>query len=159
MKEKIILLVEDNLSDIDLARRALQKAHITNELVVAESGEEALDYLFGKGAYKGRDARQMPALVLLDLKLPGVDGVEVIRRVRKHAVTMRQPVVVMSSSREERDIIQCYDSGANSYIRKPVDFLQFVDAIQQLGTYWLALNEMPPAGGIAQDDPAKFAPH
>lgn len=152
MSEKAILLIEDNQSDIDLTKRAFLKAHIMNELVVAENGEEALDYLFGQGAYAGRDPRLMPALVLVDLKLPGVDGIEVIRQVREHPVTRWQPLVVLSSSGEEADIAECYDSGANSYIRKPVDFLRFVDAIQQVGQYWLTWNEMPPAGGALGDD-------
>lgn len=152
MREKAILLVEDNPSDIDLARRAFEQAHIANELIVAETGEEALDYLLGQGIYQGRDSRQMPALVLLDLKLPGVDGLEVIRRVRRDPLIHCQPVVVLSSSREECDIARCYQSGVNSYIRKPVDFRQFVDAIEQIGSYWLTWNETPPAGNEYCDD-------
>lgn len=145
MREKTVLLVEDNPSDVDLTRRAFAKALSTYELVVVENGEEALDYLFGHGAYKDRDRRAMPALVLVDLKLPGIDGIEVIRRVRANPVTHRQPMVVLSSSREERDVAQSYDQGANSYIRKPVDFLRFVDAIQDVGRYWLVWNELPTA--------------
>ncbi len=143
---KTILLVEDNPSDIELTKRALRKAHILNELVVAEDGQEALDYLFGFGQYEGRDPHLMPALVLLDLKLPGIDGLEVLKRIRIDPVIHRLPVVILTSSREEQDIAQSYDLGVNSYIRKPVDFYQFADAIQQLGLYWLILNETPPPG-------------
>jgi CheY-like chemotaxis protein len=143
MSSKIILLVEDNLSDINLTKRALEKAHITNELVITEDGEDALDYLFGTGNYAGRDPHQMPALVLLDIKLPGIDGIEVLKRVRESPITHRQPIVILTSSKEERDIASSYDLGANSYIRKPVDFNQFAEAIHHLGLYWLVLNEAP----------------
>ena len=142
---KTILLVEDNPSDIDLTKRALGKARIMNELVVAEDGEEALDYLFGTGLFAGRDSRQLPALVLLDIKLPGIDGLEVLKRIRKAPLTHRQPVVILTSSQEEQDVATSYDLGVNSYIRKPVDFYQFAEAIQNLGLYWLVLNEIPPA--------------
>lgn len=152
MKKKMILLVEDNQSDIELTRRALKKARITNELVVAENGEEALNFLFGAGEQPGRIE---PAVVLLDLKLPGVDGLEVLRQVRANPLTRRQPVVMLTSSREESDLARCYDSGVNSYIRKPVDFNQFVDAIVQIGSYWLTWNEMPPSGGLALNDSAQ----
>jgi two-component system, response regulator len=144
MNSKIILLVEDNPSDIGLTKRALAKSHVANELVVAEDGQEALDYLFGAGAYTSRDVTQVPALVLLDLKLPRVDGLEVLQRIRANARTRRLPVVVLTSSKEEDDMAASYDLGVNSYIRKPVDFSQFAQAIEQLGLYWLVLNEAPP---------------
>ena len=146
MSTKTILLVEDNPSDINLTKRALAKARIMNELVVVEDGEEALEYLFGTGRFLGRDLRQMPAMVLLDLKLPGIDGLEVLRRIRENPVIHRQPVVILTSSKEEQDVIASYDLGVNSYIRKPVDFYQFAAAIQNLGLYWLVLNETPPPG-------------
>jgi two-component system, response regulator len=145
MIEKPILLVEDNLSDIDLTKRAFRKEHISNELVVAEDGQTALDYLFGTGKYAGRDLKQMPALILLDLKLPIVDGLEVLRRIRKGERTRRLLVVVLTSSSEEKDMAESYDLGVNSYIRKPVDFQQFSNAIKHLGLYWLLINEPPPS--------------
>ena len=144
MSTKTILLVEDNPSDVDLTKRALSKGHILNELVVAEDGQEALDYLFGTGMYATRDLAMLPTLVLLDLKLPKVDGLEVLVRIRSDSRTKRLPVVILTSSREEQDIATSYDLGANSYIRKPVDFLQFAEAIKNLGLYWLVLNEPPP---------------
>jgi two-component system response regulator len=144
MKLRPILLVEDNTSDVDLTRRALERGHIANPLVVAEDGEEGLDYLYGTGAYNGRDVSDLPALTLLDLKLPKVPGLEVLRRVRADVRTRRMPVVILTSSREEQDVASGYDLGVNSYICKPVDFKQFVDAIQQLGLYWLVLNEPAP---------------
>jgi len=144
MNPKTILLVEDNPSDIELAKRALGKSHVANELVVAEDGQEALDYLFGVHKYAGRNVTQLPALVLLDLKLPKVDGLEVLQRIRADQQTRRQPVVVLTSSKEEQDLAASYDLGVNSYIRKPIDFAQLAQAIQQLGLYWLVLNEPPP---------------
>ncbi len=144
MKPKTILLVEDNPSDVDLTRRALQKARIQNELVVAEDGEEALDYLFGTGVFAGRDTSVLPAVTLLDLNLPKIRGLEVLRRIRADARTRRLPVVILTSSREEHDLAEGYDLGVNSYIRKPVDFVQFAQAIEHLGLYWLVLNELPP---------------
>jgi len=144
MNSKIILLVEDNPSDIGLTKRALGKSHVANELVVAEDGQAALDYVFGAGAYAGRDVAELPALVLLDLKLPKVSGLEVLRRIRADERTRRLPVVVLTTSKEERDVAASYDLGVNSYIRKPVDFTQFAQAIQHLGLYWLVLNEPPP---------------
>lgn len=141
---KSILLVEDNPSDVELTRRALRKAHIANELVVAEDGQAALDYLLGMGAHAGRDVAELPALMLLDLKLPKIPGLEVLRRVRADQRTRRLPVVILTTSREEADIGAGYDLGSNSYIAKPVDFKQFADAISQLGLYWLVLNEPPP---------------
>ena len=144
MNSKIILLVEDNPSDIGLTQRAFEKIHIANQLVVAEDGQEALDYLYGGGTHAGRDLTQMPTLVLLDLKLPKVDGLEVLRRIRDDERTRRLPVVILTTSREEQDVAQSYDLGANSYIRKPVDFNQFAQAVQHLGLYWLVMNETPP---------------
>jgi two-component system, response regulator len=144
MKDKIILLVEDNPSDIGLTKRALAKQRITNELVVAENGQEALDYLFGAGAHAGRDVTDLPTVVLLDLKLPKFNGLEVLRRIRDNPRTKRLPVVILTTSKDEQDIMNSYDLGANSYIRKPVDFHQFAEALRQLGLYWLVLNEPPP---------------
>ncbi len=141
---KSILLVEDNPSDVGLTRRALEKAQILNDLVVAEDGQEALDYLRGAGAHAGRDVSQMPALILLDLKLPKVPGLEVLRQIRGDARTRRLPVVILTTSKEEQDVAGGYELGVNSYIRKPVDFKQFAAAVEQLGLYWLVLNEPPP---------------
>jgi two-component system, response regulator len=144
MRKKIILLVEDNLDDELLAIRALKKNNISNEVVVARNGVEALDYLFGTGAHAGRDMSVMPQIILLDLKLPKIDGLEVLRRLRNDERTKLLPVVVLTSSREEQDLTESYSLGANSYIRKPVNFAQFTEAIRQLGLYWLVLNESPP---------------
>ena len=146
MEEKIILLVEDNPDDVELTLRAFKKCNIVNEVVVARDGVEALDYLFGTGAYAGRDLSVMPAVVLLDLKLPRIDGLEVLRRLRADERTRFLPVVVLTSSNEDQDVVNSYQLGANSYIRKPVDFVQFIDAARQLGMYWLLLNEAPPKG-------------
>ncbi len=144
MNQKIILLVEDNPSDMGLTQRAFAKSNIANELVVVEDGQEALDYLFGDGQYTGRDVNELPALVLLDLKLPRVAGLEVLRQIRADERTSRLPVVILTTSKEEQDIGQGYDLRANSYIRKPVDFTKFVEAIQHMGLYWLVMNEPPP---------------
>jgi two-component system, response regulator len=144
MKSRAILLVEDNPRDEALTLRALRKSNVANEVVVARDGVEALDYLFGEGAHEGRDREEMPQLVLLDLKLPKVDGLQVLRRIRGEERTRRLPVVVFTSSGEEEDLIKSYDLGANSYVRKPVDFEHFMDATRQLGLYWLVLNEEPP---------------
>ena len=146
MNKRIILLVEDNPDDELLAIRALKKNNIMNEVVIARDGSEALDYLFGTGAHEGRDMSEMPQVILLDLKLPRIDGIEVLRRLRKDDRTKLLPVVILTSSKEERDLSECYRLGANSYIRKPVDFAQFTEAIKQLGLYWLVLNESPPTG-------------
>jgi two-component system response regulator len=143
MSGKTILLVEDNADDEALTVRALKKNNVANDLVVARDGVEALDYLFGTGAHTGRATGVLPGLVLLDLKLPKLDGLEVLRRLRADERTRRLPVVVLTSSKEEPDLIRSYDLGANSYIRKPVDFNQFTEAVRQLGLYWLVLNEVP----------------
>lgn len=142
--DKVILLVEDNPDDEALTIRALGRNNIRNRVVVARDGVEALDYLFGTGAHAGRDPRALPAIILLDLKLPKVDGLEVLRRLRADERTRLAPVVILTSSSEEPDRIAGYSLGANSYIRKPVDFGQFVEAVRQLGLYWLVLNEPPP---------------
>jgi two-component system response regulator len=145
MFQKTILLVEDNADDEELTIRALKKNNdVTNNLVVARDGVEALDFLFATGAYTGRDTTVLPGLVLLDLKLPKIDGLEVLRRIRADQRTKRLPVTVLTSSREEQDLIKSYDLGANSYIRKPVQFDQFTEAVRQLGLYWLILNEVAP---------------
>jgi two-component system response regulator len=145
MRTKPILLVEDNPSDIDLTRRAFEKSRIVNELIVVEDGKEALDYLLGGSAAADREPAELPALVLLDLKLPKVGGLEVLRSIRQDPRTRRLPVVILTSSAEEQDIAASYDLGGNSYVRKPVDFRQFVEAVERLGLYWLVLNEPPPA--------------
>lgn len=145
MEDKIILLVEDNADDEKLTLRALKKNNILNDVVVARDGAQALDYLFGTGAYAGRDLRVMPQVILLDLKLPKLDGLEVLRRVRSDQRTRLLPIVILTSSNEELDRINGYGLGANSYVRKPVDFSEFSEAARQLGLYWLVLNESPPA--------------
>ena len=147
MDSKIILLVEDNPDDEALTLRAFKKNNIGNEVVVARDGAEALDYFFGTGGHAGRDMRVVPAITLLDLKLPKVDGLEVLRRLRGDERTKLLPVVILTSSKEDQDLINGYRLGANSYIRKPVDFGQFVEAVRQLGLYWLVLNEFPPVKG------------
>ena len=139
-----ILLVEDNPDDEELTLRALRQNNIMNQVNVARDGAEALDYLFCQGAYKARDPLQRPAIVMLDLKLPKVDGMEVLRRIRADERTRLMPVVILTSSKEEQDLVNGYRLGANSYIRKPVDFNQFVNTVGQLGLYWLVLNEAPP---------------
>jgi len=143
MEKRWILLVEDNADDEELTRRALSKNKILNELVVARDGAEALDYLFGVGNHAGHNSDNLPAVVLLDLKLPKIDGLEVLLRLRENVKTARVPVVILTSSKEEADIASAYKNGCNSYIRKPVDFSQFNEAIQNLGLYWLLLNELP----------------
>ena len=143
MRERVILLVEDNADDEALTMRALSKNNITNKIVVARDGVEALDYLFGTGSYEGRDTSKQPELTLLDLKLPKIDGFEVLRKLRADDRTKSLAVVILTSSREQQDLVNGYDLGANSYVRKPVDFQQFVDAVLQLGLYWLVLNETP----------------
>ena len=144
MTDKMILLVEDNRDDEALTLRALRKNRITNEVVVVRDGAEALEYVFGTGRYEGRDTTAMPDLILLDLKLPKVDGLEVLRRLRADQGTRSLPVVILTSSAEEQDVLKGYGLGANSYIRKPVDFDEFMEAARQLGVYWLVLNQGPP---------------
>ena len=146
MHNKIILLVEDNLDDETLTLRALHKNKILNEIIVARDGAEALDFLFGTGVHAGRDTTIQPQLILLDLKLPKVDGLEVLKRLRADPRTALQPVAILTTSNEERDIVASYQLGANSYIRKPVDFDSFIEAVRQLGLYWLVLNTAPPSG-------------
>jgi two-component system, response regulator len=145
MAEKTILLVEDNPDDVALTVRAFQKNNVANRIVVATDGAEALDYLFATGPHAGRDLKEMPSMILLDLKLPKIDGLEVLRRLRADERTKLLPVVILTSSKEEQDLVKGYALGANSYVRKPVDFNQFLEAARQLGLYWLVLNEVPPA--------------
>ncbi|HUE04924.1 MAG TPA: response regulator [Bryobacteraceae bacterium] len=144
MRNKTILLVEDNPSDVELTRRAFARSHVANELVVVEDGQEALDYIFGSGKYAGRDVSVWPGVVLLDLKLPKVPGLEVLRSIRADPRTRRMPVVILTSSNERQDLAAGYDLGVNSYIQKPVDFQQFAEAVRTLGLYWLVFNEPPP---------------
>ena len=144
MTDKIILLVEDNPDDEELAMRALKKNNIRNDIHVVRDGAAALDYLFGTGEYAGRDISDQPQVILLDLKLPKVGGLEVLQRLRSDERTRLLPVVILTSSKEEQDLITGYSLGANSYVRKPVDFDQFVEAVRQLGLYWLVINEPPP---------------
>ena len=143
MDQRIIMIVEDNEDDIELAMRAFKRNHILNEVIVARDGVEALDYLFGTGPHAGRDLCVMPEVVLLDLKMPRLGGLEVLRRIRSDERTKFLPVVVLTSSDEEKDMIDSYHYGVNSYIRKPVDFEQFTEAVRQLSLYWIVLNQCP----------------
>lgn len=140
-RSRTILLVEDNGDDVELTLRAFEKSNIANEIVAVGDGEEALDYLFATGAYAGRDPSALPQVVLLDLNLPRMDGLEVLKRLRADERTRRLPVVVLTSSNEEEDLSRSYGLGANSFVRKPVDFAQFIEAAQQLGLYWLVINQ------------------
>ena len=144
MQRATLLLVEDNEDDVQLTLRAFKKHNIANDVHVARDGREALDFLFGTGSYASRDSTELPNVVLLDLKLPRVDGLEVLRQMRDDPRTKSLPVVVLTSSNEERDLVESYRLGANSYVRKPVDFQQFTDAAQQLGLYWMVLNMRAP---------------
>lgn len=143
-KDETILLVEDNPDDVELTKRAFRKNNIANNLVVARDGIEALDYLFCRGAYADRNIKDSPRLILLDLKLPKMDGLQVLERLRAKEATRLIPVVILTSSKEEQDLISGYKSGANSYVRKPVDFIEFVAAVRHIGLYWLLINEPPP---------------
>lgn len=144
MKRQTILLVEDNANDEFLTLRALKKYNIANNVVVTRDGAETLDYLFANGEHAGRDTRDLPVLMLLDLKLPKVDGLEVLRQVRASELTRCLPVVILTSSNEEKDVINSYELGTNSYVQKPVEFDEFIDAVGHLGLYWLMINEAPP---------------
>jgi two-component system response regulator len=144
IRNRIILLVEDNANDVKLTMCAFEKSNISSEIVVVGDGEEAIDYLFATGRYAGRDPRVMPELILLDMKLPKIDGLGVLRRMRADERTRRLPVVILTTSKEEKDITSSYNLGANSFVRKPVDFAQFIDAARHLGLYWLVMNEPPP---------------
>lgn len=144
MENKVILLVEDNADDELLTLRALKKNNIRNEVVVARDGSEALEYLFGSGIHAGRDLKVMPQIILLDLKLPKVDGFEVLKQIRSSELTKLLPVVILTTSNEDQDRVRGYGLGANSFVRKPVEFEKFIDAVRQLGLYWLILNEPAP---------------
>ena len=144
MAERMILLVEDNPDDEELTKRALRQAKIANEIVVARDGSEAIEFLFGQGRHAGRDLSQMPAVILLDLKLPKVSGLEVLQRLRADERTKLVPTVILTSSSEDEDMLKSYKWGANSYVRKPVEFGAFVNSVSQLGIYWLLLNQAPP---------------
>jgi CheY-like chemotaxis protein len=143
-QDKIILLVEDNHDDEELVLRALKRSNIGNDVVVVRDGAEALDYLFGMGAYTGRNTNMLPSVVLLDLNLPKMGGLEVLQRLRANELTRLLPVVILTSSKEERDVFEGYRLGANSYVRKPIDFVEFATAIGNLGLFWVILNELPP---------------
>lgn len=146
MTEKIILLVEDNPDDVELTLRAFKKNNILNRVVIAKDGVEALDYLFGPDTSAGQNLKELPVVILLDLKLPRIDGMEVLKRIRQEERTKLIPVVILTSSMEDKDVVNGYSLGANSYIHKPVEFDQFVEAMRQLGLYWLLWNEPPPQG-------------
>lgn len=145
MSNKVVLLIEDNIDDERLTLRALSRNNIMNEVVVAGDGEQGLDYLFGRGAYAGRDMEVMPAVVILDLKLPGLSGLEVLKQIRADERTKKIPVVVLTSGEGENEVEQCYEEGANSFIRKPVDPGEYSEMVLQLGMYWLLLNRTPAA--------------
>jgi two-component system response regulator len=143
MEQKNILLAEDNPDDIELARRAFQKVNLNNNIIVTHDGAETLDYLNGKGKYQGRDTKDLPRIILLDLKMPKVHGLEVLKHVRENQQTKYIPVIILTSSQDKKDIISSYELGANSYIVKPIDFLKFSEVVQQIVIYWLTLNEHP----------------
>jgi len=144
MKDKVILLVEDNPDDVELTLRAFKKNHIVNKLIVAPNGLEALDYLFGRGIYQERDIKDLPVLIMLDLNLPKINGLEVLTAIRQNEMTRLLPVVVITSSNRNEDLLASYTLGANSYIPKPVDFNEFMEAVKVLGLYWLSWNKPPP---------------
>lgn len=146
IRSRVILLVEDNPNDVELTLRAFEKSSVLNEIVVVRDGEQAIQYLFSTGPHADRDPARMPEVVLLDMKLPKIDGLGVLRRMRADGRTRRLPVVMLTSSREEKDVLLSYDLGANSFVRKPVDFGEFVEAANQLGLYWLVMNEPAPPG-------------
>ena len=146
MREKMILLVEDNPDDEALTMRALKQSKLANEIVITRDGNEALEFLFATGKYEGRDVAHTPAVILLDLKLPKLSGLEVLQRLRADPRTRLTPVVVLTSSSEDEDMLRSYELGANSYVRKPVVFGRFADAVSQLGLYWILLNQLPPKG-------------
>ena len=146
MERDIILLVEDNPDDVALTLRAFKKSNISNKVILAKDGVEALDYLHGTGMYAGRDVKELPVVVMLDLKLPKINGLEVLRNIRQEELTKLVPVVILTSSAEQRDVVEGYRLGANSYIRKPVDFEQFVEAVKLLGLYWTLWNQPPRIG-------------
>ena len=146
MEEKIILLVEDNPDDVELTLRAFKKNNILNRVIIAKDGAEALDYLLGTGTYAGRELKDLPVVILLDLKLPKIDGMEVLKRIRQDNRTKLIPVVILTSSTEPKDVVNGYSLGANGYVRKPVEFSQFVEAMRHLGLFWLLWNEPPPLG-------------
>ncbi|TDI76451.1 MAG: response regulator [Betaproteobacteria bacterium] len=150
--DKVILLVEDNPDDQELALLAFKEANITSKIITCSDGEEALDYLFATGMYADRDVRIMPEVMLLDLKLPKVDGFEVLKRVREDPRTKLLPVVVLTTSSEQKDLVESYQLGTNSYIRKPVDFSKFIEFAQQFGSYWLGLNESPIRRGVRREN-------
>ena len=143
MEEKIVLLVEDNADDEELTIRTLQKNHLKNKIIVVRDGVEALDYLFGTGEYKDRDLSVSPVLIMLDIKLPKLNGLEVLKKIKSDPRTKYIPVVVLTSSDEEKDLVESYQLGANSYVRKPVDFAEFQNSVRQLALYWVLLNESP----------------
>ena len=149
---QFILLVDDNPDDVEMTLMAFRKSNIVNEVVVVNDGQEALDYLHGTGAWEGRNCLAMPNIILLDLNLPKVNGLQVLRRIRADAKTKLLPVVVLTTSSEDNDLVSSYDLGANSYVRKPVEFEQFVEAVRQLGLYWLSVNERPPSPRNPKDD-------
>ncbi len=150
IRKRVILLVEDNSNDVELQLRPFEKSKVLNEIVVVRDGEQAIHYLFSTGPHAGRDPAMMPEVVLLDMKLPKIDGLGVLRRMRADGRTRRLPVVMLTSSREEKDVASSYELGANSFVRKPVDFGEFVEAAKQLGLYWLVMNEPPPPDQAVQ---------
>lgn len=142
-QNRFILLVEDNQDDVDLTLRALTRQAITNPVVVVRDGAQAMDFLLGRGEYQGRDTKELPVLVLLDINLPRLSGIEVLRQIRQNQTTKMVPVVMLTTSKQDQDVVESYTSGANSYVQKPIDFAEFSEAVRQLGNYWLTVNETP----------------